>query len=124
MICPLSGKPAGLPTKLIAETDERSGGLTEVDVPSIDGTSPLDGESVQGTFRAVAETEAPRSRTRVALTIMRSRSRTPVFTAGDVSTRGATVKGLAPGSYVAVWKLVDVNGDTRTLITRFTQQPA
>ncbi|HEV3056223.1 MAG TPA: hypothetical protein VGX45_16290, partial [Solirubrobacteraceae bacterium] len=54
-ICPSSGHASGLPTRTIAQTDERSGGETVTEVADVADTSPVDGETVYGTFIALAE---------------------------------------------------------------------
>ena len=51
----MNGDAAGLPTATIAQTDERSGGLTQTEVPDIQDTSPIEGETVYGRFTALAE---------------------------------------------------------------------
>jgi hypothetical protein len=46
-----------------------------------------------------------------------------VFRARNVDTgQGVTVSGLVPGSYLAFWTLTDLNGDTRSVLTRFSEQ--
>jgi hypothetical protein len=131
-ICPLGGNPVGLPTDLIAQSDELSGGLTETEVPHVLGTSPIDGESLYGKFTALAESGLLLSDntilptdglTRVALEIVSSSSGASAFRASNVDTfKGVTVSGLVPGSYAAIWTLTDLNGDTRTVATRFAEQ--
>jgi hypothetical protein len=45
------------------------------------------------------------------------------FHAANVDTaRGAVVRDLPPGSYVATWVLIDANRDTRTLRTQFVDE--
>ena len=47
-----------------------------------------------------------------------------VFTTPNVnSVNGTPVPALKPGSYIATWVITDVNGDTRTVMTRFVEQP-
>jgi len=131
MTCPLSGHAAGLPTDAISQTDELSGGQTQTEVPDIENTSPLQGETVYGRFIAVARsglpepdhTTAPTNRTStIALRIVRAGGRV-VFHAHNVDTRrGVRVPALRPGLYRARWTLSDANGDTRILITRFVEQ--
>jgi hypothetical protein len=59
----------------------------------------------------------------VSFEILASIAKPPVFKAANVDTdRGVTVTGLKPGSYLAVWTLTDLNGDTRTVETRFAEQ--
>ena len=132
MICPLNGSADGLPTAALAQTDELSGGLTETEVPEIVDTSPIDGESLYGKFTALAEsglllpdnTLLPTNAiSRISLQILTADGATQVFKAGNVATsKGVTVTGLAPGSYLALWTLTDQNGDTMSLGTRFTEQ--
>ena len=132
MICPLNGSADGLPTAALAQSDELSGGLTETEVPEIVDTSPLDGESLYGKFTAVAEsglllpdnTLLPTDGiSRISLQILTADGGTQVFKASNVATsKGVTVTGLAPGSYLALWTLTDQNGDTRSVGTRFTEQ--
>ena len=50
-VCPINGDATGLPTSDIAQTDERSGGVTETEVPDIVDTSPIEGETVYGGSR-------------------------------------------------------------------------
>lgn len=131
-ICPLNGNPASLPATAIAQSDELSGGITETEVPGILDTSPIDGESLYGKFTALASsgltlpdgsvipTDAV---TRIALEIVSARSGKLVLRAKNVDTnRGVNVTGLVPGSYLAFWTLTDLNGDTRTVATRFAEQ--
>ena len=48
-----------------------------------------------------------------------------VFTTPNVnSVNGTPVPALKPGSYNATWVITDVNGDTRTVMTRFVEQPS
>jgi hypothetical protein len=133
-ICPLGGNPAGLPTDLISQSDDLSGGQTQTEVPDIVGTSPIDGESLYGKFTALAETGLLLSDntilptdgiTRVGLQIVTSSTGAPVFKASNVDTfKGVTVSGLVPGNYTAIWLMTDLNGDTRTVATRFAEQRA
>jgi hypothetical protein len=61
----------------------------------------------------------------IALTINPSSGGPPVFHASNVDTSSGTpVPSLAPGTYKAMWTLTDTNGDTRTVTTRFVEQPA
>ncbi len=133
-ICPLSGNASGLSTSDIAQTDDQSGGQTQTEVPDVQDTSPLQGETVYGAFTALAETGLPGSNntviptdttSKVALSIAHASGGAPVFTAPNVDTAdGVAVPALAPGSYKATWTLTDANGDTRTVSTRFIEQPA
>src|SRR5205085_7408078 len=54
-ICPLNGHAFGLPSDTINQTDELSGGQTETEVPDIEDTSPIEGETMHGRFTALAE---------------------------------------------------------------------
>jgi len=127
-ICPLNGNSAGLPASTIAQTDEFSGGQTMTEVPLIVSTSPPRGENVFGAFTARARagflgpnnTIIPNG-ARIALQIIRSGK--TVFAAANVNTRnGVRVSGLRPGTYTAIWTLVDANGDTRTVVTQFIEE--
>jgi hypothetical protein len=127
-ICPMNGNPTGLPASTIAQTDELSGGQTMTQVPLIVSTSPLDGANVFGTFtvRGRAGFPGPNNTTipnnaRIALRITRSGK--TVFSAPNVNTKdGVKVSGLTPGTYTAIWTLIDANHDTRTLVTQFFEQ--
>jgi hypothetical protein len=129
-VCPRSGKAAGLPIADIAQTDDFSGGQTRTEVPSFQGTSPTDGETLFGPFIALARTGVPGphgsvtpATTRVSLTIVRATGGSPVFRARDVGTaRGVRVRPLSTGAYLARWVLTDANGDTRTIRTHFVQE--
>jgi hypothetical protein len=130
-VCPLSGHAAGLPSTNIAQTDELSGGITETEVPDIQDTSPMQGETMYGHFTALAESGLTLSdneiiptdvATKIALTIFTERGK-QVLTITNVDTRrGVPVPALVPGNYQAVWKLTDANGDNRFLVTRFIEQ--
>jgi hypothetical protein len=132
--CPASGDAAGLSASSITQTDEQSGGQTETEVPDVENTSPLQGETVYGSFTALAESGLPGPNntviptdgtSRIALSIAPARGGSPVFTADNVDTpSGVSVGALAPGAYQARWTLSDANGDTRTVTTRFIEQPA
>lgn len=130
-ICPLSGRAAGLPAKDIAQTDDLSGGQTRTEVPAVEGTSPIDHETLYGPFVALAQTGLPgpngsvvRTWARVSLTITRSTGGRPVFRARNVDTaRGVAVPGLPPGAYRAAWVVIDSIGDTRTVQTAFVEEP-
>ena len=54
-ICPSTGNAAGLPADTIAQTDELSGGQTSTEVADVADTSPLAGETVYGSFTALAD---------------------------------------------------------------------
>jgi hypothetical protein len=126
-ICPMNGNAAGLPSSTIAQTDEFSGGQTMTEVPLIVSTSPLDGANVSGSFtaRARAGFPGPNNTTipnnaRIALRITRSGQ--TVFSAPNANTKGGVkVNGLRPGTYTAIWTLIDANRDTRTLVTQFIE---
>jgi hypothetical protein len=127
--CPVSGDASGLSTTNIAQTDDRSGGQTVTEVPDVLDTSPIEGETVYGAFTALAESGVilPDNSvlssdpfTRIAMRIVTARGGATVFKAGNVDTvQGVAVPALAPGSYVALWTLTDVNGDQRVGATRF-----
>ncbi len=130
-ICPANGKAAGLSATQIVQTDERSGGSTQTEVPDIQNTSPMDGETVYGTFTALAQSGLPGpdntviptdSTSSIALSIVKSSGGRPVFRATNVDTaKGVTVRGIKPGTYKAIWTLKDANGDTRTVTSRFIE---
>jgi hypothetical protein len=132
-ICPLNGRAAGLPSDAIAQTDDLSGGLTETEVPDLEDTSPIEGETVYGSFVALAETglSLPGNLflptdlvTRVSVAISPMTGGRPVFRARNVDTPfGVNVPALYPGTYVATWSLTDTNGDTRLVQTRFIERP-
>ncbi len=127
-ICPLSGRAAGLPSSTIAQSDELSGGQTETEVPDIQDTSPIEGETVYGGFTALAESGLALANgqilptdgiTTISLRVLTATGR-QVLTARNVDTpRGVRLPGLRPGDYLAIWTLKDRNGDTRTIATRF-----
>jgi hypothetical protein len=131
MVCPPGGHAAGLPSANIAQTDDRSGGVTEVEVPDIQDTSPMEGETMYGHFTALAESGLvlPDNQvlptdvvTRISLTIFTARG-ARVLTVRNVDTRrGAKVPALVPGNYEALWTLTDSNGDRRLVGTRFIEQ--
>jgi hypothetical protein len=134
LICPSTGSLAGFSTATLVQTDELSGGATRTEVPDIKDTSPMQGETVYGPFTALAETTLPGpngttvptdSTSSVALSIAPAAGGSPVATAANVDTStGTAITGLAPGDYVATWTLTDAAGDTRTVTTRFVEQPA
>jgi hypothetical protein len=131
-ICPSKGRAKGLSTADIAETDDFSGGQTETQVPDIVSTSPIQDETLYGSFIASAQSGLPgphgtvsAAGAPVALTIRAAGAGRsgPVFHAPNVdTTRGVTVTGLSPGAYVATWVLHDANGDTRTVTSRFVDE--
>jgi hypothetical protein len=119
-ICPRSGRAAGFPAANIAQTDERSGGETVTEVANVASTSPLNGETMYGRFRAVVRPSA--GRPRVSLKIVRASGKN-VFRAANVDTRrGVEVRGLEGGNYTATWTVYSRDGDTRTVNTRFVEQ--
>ncbi len=133
-ICPLTGDASRLSSKHIVQTDEFSGGQTQTEVPDVENTSPMQGETLYGGFTAIAESGLPGpnntvmptdASSRIAVSIARAGGGPPVFTRGNVDTvSGVAVPALAPGSYHATWTLSDANGDTRIVSTRFVEQPA
>ncbi len=133
-ICPLNGDATGLDTSSISQTDELSGGQTQTEVPNIEDTSPIEGETVYGTFTALAESGLPGPNnatmptdktSKIALSIAKASSGKAVYHAANVDkSSGVSVKGLKPGAYKATWTLTDANGDTRATTTRFIEQPA
>ena len=121
-ICPESGDATGLPTNAVAQTDEMSGGETMTEVAGVANSSPMEGETMYGNFTALAE--ASDGHSPIALSIAPSEGGLSVFTAANVDTAaGTTVSGLPPGTYRATWTVSDPNGDTRTVTSRFIEQP-
>lgn len=122
MVCPVSGKAFGLPTSTIAQTDEHSGGQTVTEVADVVNTSPLDGETMYGSFTALAL--ASDGHSPISLKITRATGGKAVFSSKNVDTpNGVSVKGLKPGAYAALWTVTDANGDSRRVTTRFIEQP-
>jgi hypothetical protein len=129
-ICPVTGDPTGLSISHIQQTDDRSGGQTRTEVPSIEAMAPIANETLYGPFVAFAQIGLPGpngsivgTSGTVALTISRPGSRRAVFRARNVAVaQGVAVDGLARGLYLAKWVLSDSNGDTRTVQTRFVQE--
>jgi hypothetical protein len=128
-VCPSKGSAAGLSTAQIAQTDDRSGGQTLTEVPSIVRTTPIDGETLYGTFIALAKTglagrHGAVNSTGATVSLTITSAGRPVFHAGNVNTPGGVlVAALTPGAYTANWVLRDANGDTRTLRTQFVEAP-
>jgi hypothetical protein len=128
-ICPLSGGARRLSTTHILQLDDRSAGATRTEVPTIEGTAPVQNATLYGPFVALAEAGLPGphntvipTRARIAVTITQAGSHHAAFHAANVDTAGgARVSGLAPGSYGAEWVLTDANGDTRTVHTKFVE---
>ncbi len=129
-VCPDNGRARGLPTAVIAQTDDFSGGSTETQVPLIESTAPIQDETLYGGFAASAQSGLPgphgsvsAAGVPIALTITPAGSRRRAFYAGNVDTaRGVAVPALTPGPYVATWVLHDAAGDTRTVTTRFVDE--
>ena len=131
-ICPLNGDAAGLSAADIEQTDELSGGQTETEVPDVEDTSPIEGETMYGHFTALAESglAAPGNAiiptdglTQISLRIATARRDQTAFTATNVDTlTGVPVPALRPGAYTALWTLRDLNGDVRLVETRFIEQ--
>jgi hypothetical protein len=120
-LCPAGGSAAGLPTSDIAQTDQLSGGQTVTKLADVVDTSPIEGETVYGTFTALAE--ASDGSSKISLSITHASGGSPVFTAANVDTSGGvTVKGLKPGNYTATWTVTNPNGDTRIVTTRFIEK--
>jgi hypothetical protein len=121
-----------MPTDAISQTDDLSGGQTETEVPDIENTSPMEGETMYGRFTALAESglSAPGNTTfptdlstQIALRIVTANSQRRVFSARNVDTAGGVaVPALKPASYLAIWTLVNSNGDERLMATRFVEQ--
>ena len=88
------------------------------EIAKIAHTSPLNGETMRGSFTARAR--ASRGRPTISLRIEQGRK---VFAKlANVDTKkGVKIKPLAPGSYTAVWTVTNRNGDTRTVTTRFIE---
>jgi hypothetical protein len=131
-ICPLSGSAKGLSDAAIAQTDDRSGGLTETEVADISSTSPINGETVYGRFTARARAafvgphdELIPSAYPIALAITTANGRKRVLTRNDVNTpSGKPISALKPGTYDAIWSWHDFTGDTHTIVTSFVEEPA
>lgn len=131
-VCPMNGDATGLPTDSISQTDERSGGLTQTEVPDVVDTSPVQGETVYGKFTVVAESAliGPNNAliptdpfSRIGVSIAPANGGAPVFTARNVDTlNGVTAGPLHVGKYIATWTLTDTNGDVRLGQTRFIQR--
>jgi hypothetical protein len=129
-VCPNSGRAHGLSSQDIAQSDDSSGGQTVLALPTIESTSPIQDETLYGSFVASAQTGLPgphgsisATGAPVTLTITRAASKRPAFIAPNVDTAGGVdVPALAPGTYTARWVLRDTNGDTRTLTTRFADE--
>jgi hypothetical protein len=120
LVCPANGDATGMPD-IAAQTDELSGGTTQIGIADVADTSPMNGETVYGAFTALAE--ATSGTPAISLSIARTSGGAPVFTADNVDTaNGVSVPALTPGGYKATWTVNDPNGDTRVLTTRFIAQ--
>jgi hypothetical protein len=126
-VCPPDGSMRGASSADIEETDDLSGGQTRTEVPLIEDTAPLQDETVHGVFRLLAGAGLPGpdrsvipSRARVAVSIAPAGGGRPVFRAANVNTATGVAAGpFPPGVYRARWVLHDLNGDTRTMRSRF-----
>jgi hypothetical protein len=99
-ICPSSGDATGLPSDTLAQTDDQSGGQTVTEVADVADTFPLGGETIFGSFTALAD--ATDGGSPIALTITRGGS--AVFSNPNVDTaNGVSVPALTPGIYTATW---------------------
>jgi len=131
-ICPASGSAEGFSAEVIAQADDRSGGLTQTEVAGISSTSPLDGETLYGRFtaRARAEFLGPNDETipsgyPISLTVIPAKGTKLAVVLGDVNTASGTpIKSLKPGTYDAIWTWRDYTGDSRTIVTDFVEEPA
>ncbi|MGD0386273.1 MAG: hypothetical protein ABSB73_09070 [Solirubrobacteraceae bacterium] len=131
-ICPPSGSAQGLSDEAVMQADDRSGGLTQTEVPDISTTSPIDGETVYGPFTARAQATflGPHDRVipsgyPISLTITPANRIKPGITLDDVNTASGTpIKRLKPGTYIAIWSWHDFNGDSHTIATSFVEEPA
>jgi hypothetical protein len=120
-ICPSSGNASGLPTPA-GQTDEASGGQTNVALPDVADTSPIQGETVYGAFTALSESTG--AALPISVSIAPASGGAPVFQSTNTDTdTGVAVPALKPGTYKATWTVTDPNGDTRILSTRFIEQP-
>ena len=131
-ICPRSGSAQGLSDTAIAQTDDRSGGLTETEVADFSSTSPNNGETVYGPFTARAQAAfiGPHNQLipsgyPVALTIASAHGGKTVMRLDNVNTAsGKPIKSLKPGTYDAIWTWHDFTGDAHTIATNFVEEPA
>jgi hypothetical protein len=129
-VCSDDGKAAGLPAATIEQVDDLSGGATKTSVPLLTGTAPLNDAIVYGPFTALAQTGLSTGAgvvsptgAKVSLTLRHQGSKRIAFHAANVATPGGrAVRGLRPGVYLATWIVRDLNGDTRTMLTRFVEQ--
>ncbi len=129
-ICPLDGRAAGLPDRLIEQTDSFSGGVTRTEVPMLSSMTPAPGATLYGSFVALAQPALPGAHggvvdvpARVDVAVSPRGSRRIVLRLSHVErAQGVSVPGLAPGVYAAVWTVRDANGDTRTITSDFVQE--
>jgi hypothetical protein len=128
-VCPSSGTAAGLPDAVIAQTDDLSGGLTETSVPLLEGTAPENDAIVSGPFTAIAQTglagangTVVATAAAVSLTITNAASGEVFHATNVAAAAGVAVPTLAAGVYSAKWVVSDLNGDTRTVFTKFIEQ--
>jgi len=117
VICPKSGHAAGLPARLIAQTDENSGGVTVTEIADVASTAPLNGETVNGAFTALAR--ATSGHPTISLKIARVGGKRVIVSLANVDTGNGAKVTLAPGRYTATWTVTDRNGDTRVEPTTF-----
>jgi hypothetical protein len=123
VVCPPGGDAQGMPTKEIAQTDDRSGGATITGVAQLFDITPVEGEVLYGKFIAVAEASGGSSR--VSFAITKEGGHKTVFRAANVDKRrGVAVRALPTGRYTAYWLVRDRNGDAREYITRFVEERA
>jgi hypothetical protein len=111
----------------LTEEDELSGGYTDVSVPYINDTSPIDDELTPTSFVAYADVFDTAGdsfdSTPVGLSVRPLAGSTSVTESGNAnSAAGVSVSGLSAGRYVATWKLTDANSDTESLITWFVAE--
>jgi hypothetical protein len=128
-VCPSSGKAAGLPDAVIAQTDDLSGGLTETSVPLLEGTAPENDAILSGAFTAIAQTGLPGANgtvvptaAAVSLTITDAAGAEVLHATNVATAAGTAVPTLGAGVYSAKWVVSDLNGDTRTVFTKFIKQ--
>src|SRR5581483_11469831 len=93
VVCPTSGRAAGLSALQISQIDDLSSGLTETQVPLVQRTTPLNGETLYGGFVAQARSGLPGPTggtyaigTPIDLTISHAGSGARVFHARNVNT--------------------------------------
>ncbi len=131
-ICPASGSAEGFSATAIVQADDRSGGLTQTEVADISSTSPIDGETLYGRFTARAQAAflGPNdvvipSPYPISVAIISASGRKKAIIVNDVNTASGTpIKSLKPGTYDAIWTWRDFNGDSRTIVTSFVEEPA